>query len=146
MTDAVIKYREEIAEQIKSLQALKKMAAGYGYDVSLPAKDAKEAVQFLYFAYLAAIKDQNGAAMSFGRNTTFLDIYFERDIRRGVLTEREAQELTDQLRDEAAHSQIYAHQGIQRTVFRRSHVGDGIHRRHGRGRQNAGDQDGVQGA
>ena len=97
MTDAVIKYREEIAEQIKSLKALKKMAAGYGYDVSLPAKDAKEAVQFLYFAYLAAIKDQNGAAMSFGRNTTFLDIYFERDIRRGVLTEREAQELTDQL-------------------------------------------------
>lgn len=92
-----IKEREEIAEQIKSLNALKEMAQGYGYDISQPAKDAHEAVQFLYFAYLGAIKDQNGAAMSFGRTSTFLDIYIQRDFDRHLLTEKEAQELVDQL-------------------------------------------------
>ncbi|SHE91938.1 formate C-acetyltransferase [Caloramator proteoclasticus] len=96
MTEEVIRLREEITEQIKALEELKKMAASYGYDVSKPAKDAKEAVQWVYFAYLAAIKQQNGAAMSLGRVSTFLDIYIERDLRNGVITEVEAQELIDQ--------------------------------------------------
>ncbi|SEF87222.1 formate C-acetyltransferase [Caloramator fervidus] len=96
MTDEVIRLREELTEQIKALEELKEMAASYGYDVSRPAKDAKEAVQWLYFAYLAAIKQQNGAAMSLGRVSTFLDIYIERDLQRGIITEEEAQELIDQ--------------------------------------------------
>ena len=95
MTRGVIRDREEIVEQIRALNDLKKMAASYGFDISVPAKTAKEAVQFLYFGYLAAIKDQNGAAMSIGRNATFLDIYIERDMKKGILTEKEAQELFD---------------------------------------------------
>ncbi len=90
-----IRDREELAEQIKALKGLKEMAAKYGYDISKPAKNAKEAIQFLYFGYLGAIKDQNGAAMSIGRTSTFLDIYIERDLRNGVITEEEAQELMD---------------------------------------------------
>src|SRR5699024_834794 len=86
---------EETFEQIKALEALKGMAAKYGFDISAPAKNAKEAVQWLYFGYLGAIKDQNGAAMSLGRTSTFLDIYFERDLQAGILTEEEAQELMD---------------------------------------------------
>ena len=86
------RLREEIADQIRALQQMKEMAAIYGYDISQPAKDAKEAVQWLYFGYLAAIKTQNGAAMSVGRISTFLDIYIERDMKNGVLTESEAQE------------------------------------------------------
>ncbi|MGI5989221.1 MAG: formate C-acetyltransferase [Lachnospiraceae bacterium] len=97
MTDDVIRLREEIAEQIKALKAMKVMAASYGFDISNPAKDAKEAVQWLYFGYLAAIKTQNGAAMSVGRVSTFLDIYIERDLRAGKITEKEAQELIDHL-------------------------------------------------
>ena len=89
--------REEIAEQIKALQGMKEMAQIYGYDISRPAKDAKEAVQWLYFGYLAAIKTQNGAAMSVGRISTFLDIYIERDLKKGILTETEAQELIDHM-------------------------------------------------
>lgn len=96
MTEETIRLREELTEQIRALEELKKMAASYGYDVSKPAKDAKEAVQWVYFAYLAAIKQQNGAAMSLGRVSTFLDIYIERDLRNGVITEVEAQELIDQ--------------------------------------------------
>lgn len=96
MTDDKIRAREEIAEQIKALKALKEMAAKYGYDISKPAKNAQEAIQFLYFGYLGAVKDQNGAAMSIGRNSTFLDIYIERDLKNGTLTEKEAQELIDQ--------------------------------------------------
>lgn len=96
MTEETIRLREELTEQIRALEELKKMAASYGYDVSKPAKDAKEAVQWVYFAYLAAIKQQNGAAMSLGRVSTFLDIYIERDLRNGVITEAEAQELIDQ--------------------------------------------------
>ena len=95
MDENMIRSREEIAEQIKALNDLKEMALKYGVDISLPAKNAREAVQFLYFGYLAAIKDQNGAAMSVGRNTTFLDIYIERDLKEGVITEEEAQELFD---------------------------------------------------
>lgn len=91
-----IRDREELSEQIKALNALKAMAAGYGIDISRPAENAQEAIQWLYFGYLGAIKDQNGAAMSIGRNSTFLDIYIERDLKRGTLTEKEAQELIDQ--------------------------------------------------
>ncbi len=94
-TEEVIREREEIREQIKALNALKIMASKYGFDISKPAANAKEAVQWLYFAYLAAIKDQNGAAMSIGRNSTFLDIYFERDLQNGILTESMAQEIMD---------------------------------------------------
>ncbi|CEP41587.1 formate C-acetyltransferase [Paraclostridium sordellii] len=90
-----IRLREEISDQIKALEALKRMAESYGFDISRPANNSREAVQWLYFAYLGAIKDQNGAAMSLGRTSTFLDIYFERDLRNGEITEEEVQELMD---------------------------------------------------
>lgn len=95
MTEEVIRTREEISEQIRALEALKSMAARYGYDISKPATDTKEAIQWIYFAYLAAIKDQNGAAMSLGRISTFLDIYAERDLANGTYTEAEIQEMFD---------------------------------------------------
>ena len=95
MRDDVIRLREEIAEQVRALKGMKEMAAIYGYDISKPAKNAREAVQWLYFGYLAAIKTQNGAAMSVGRVSTFLDIYIERDLINGSLTEAQAQELID---------------------------------------------------
>lgn len=97
MAEDVIRIREEVAEQIKALKAMKEMAQSYGFDISRPATNAREAVQWTYFGYLAAIKTQNGAAMSIGRISTFLDIYFERDLKRGTLTEAEAQELIDHL-------------------------------------------------
>ncbi len=97
MTDDVIRQREELAEQIKALHGMKAMAEVYGYDISKPATNAKEAVQWLYFGYLAAIKTQNGAAMSVGRVSTFLDIYIQRDIENGMLTEKQAQELIDHM-------------------------------------------------
>ena len=93
---SVIQLREDVNEQIKALELIKKMASRYGFDVSKPANDAKEAVQWTYFAYLAAVKQNNGAATSVGRNTAFFDIYIERDIEKGILTEEEAQELIDQ--------------------------------------------------
>ena len=95
MTDDIIRLREEISDQYKALAGMKKMAESYGYDISKPATNAKEAVQWLYFGYLAAIKTQNGAAMSVGRVSTFLDIYIQRDLEAGTLTEKEAQELID---------------------------------------------------
>ena len=95
MTEEVIREREEISEQINALNELKVMASKYGFDISKPANNAKEAVQWLYFGYLGAIKDQNGAAMSLGRTSTFLDIYFERDLKNGNITEEEAQEIMD---------------------------------------------------
>jgi len=95
MFDDVIRQREELAEQLRSLKKMKEMAASYGFDISGPAKNAREAVQWLYFGYLAAIRTQNGAAMSVGRVSTFLDIYLERDLANGTLTEAEAQELVD---------------------------------------------------
>lgn len=95
MTEDVIRLREEITSQIRALNEMKKLAESYGYDISKPAKNAKEAVQWLYFGYLAAIKTQNGAAMSVGRVSTFLDIYIERDLKNGIITESEAQELVD---------------------------------------------------
>ena len=94
-TEDVIREREEIFEQIKALEQLKVMASKYGFDISKPATNAKEAVQWLYFGYLGAVKDQNGAAMSIGRTSTFLDIYFERDFKNGTLTEEQAQEIMD---------------------------------------------------
>ena len=95
LTEEVIRSREEISEQIKALNELKEMAAKYGFDISKPSSNAKEAVQWLYFGYLGAIKSQDGAAMSLGRTSTFLDIYFERDLQNGTLTEEEAQEIMD---------------------------------------------------
>ena len=97
MIDEVIRLREEVSMQIKALKGLKEMAQMYGYDISQPAKNAREAVQWLYFGYLGAVKTQNGAAMSVGRISTFLDIYFERDFKEGTLTEADAQELIDHL-------------------------------------------------
>ena len=96
MSDDVIRLREEVSEQIKALKKIKLMAEKYGYDISKPASNAKEAIQWTYFGYLAAIKENNGAAMSLGRTSTFLDIYIERDLQSGLLTEEEAQELIDQ--------------------------------------------------
>lgn len=95
MYSKVIRDREELAEQIRALQQLKEMAASYGFDISQPAKDTKEAIQWLYFGYLGAVKEQNGAAMSLGRTSTFLDIYAERDLKNGVYTEKELQEMVD---------------------------------------------------
>ena len=95
MRPEMVRNREELSEQIKALKALKQMAASYGCDIGRPAETAQEAVQALYFGYLAAVKDQNGAAMSIGRNSTFLDVYIERDIANGIITEAEAQELID---------------------------------------------------
>ncbi len=95
MYSKVIRDREELAEQIRALQQLKEMAASYGFDISEPAKDTKEAIQWLYFGYLGAVKEQNGAAMSLGRTSTFLDIYAERDLKNGVYTEKELQEMVD---------------------------------------------------
>ena len=97
MIDEVIRLREEVSMQIKALKGLKEMAASYGFDISQPAQNAREAVQWLYFGYLGAVKTQNGAAMSVGRISTFLDIYFERDFQEGTLTEADAQELIDHL-------------------------------------------------
>ena len=94
-TDDVIRDREELSEQIRALKELRQMAASYGFDISHPAANAKEAVQWLYFGYLAGVKEQNGAAMSLGRTSTFLDVYFERDLASGVLTEQQAQEIVD---------------------------------------------------
>ena len=97
MTEEVVRQREEISMQISALKGMKEMAAAYGFDISQPAANAKEAVQWLYFGYLAAIKTQNGAAMSVGRVSTFLDIYIQRDLDNGTLTESEAQELIDHM-------------------------------------------------
>src|SRR5262245_6238967 len=94
-TDDIIRDREELSEQIRALKELQQMATNYGFDISVPARTAREAVQWLYFAYLAAVKEQNGAAMSLGRTSTFLDLYFQRDLASGALTEEKAQEIID---------------------------------------------------
>src|SRR6185503_14537161 len=94
-SDEIIRDREELSEQVRALKELQKMAASYGFDISVPARTAKEAVQWLYFGYLAGVKEQNGAAMSLGRTTTFLDIYFARDLASGLLTESQVQEIVD---------------------------------------------------
>ena len=112
------------------LQDFEKMCAAYGFDVTRPAKDAREAVQFVYLAYLAAVKDQDGAAMSIGRTSTFLDIYIEKDIREGKLTEEEAQELVDQMIIK-----------LRIVRFLRPGMGDGIVERNGHRRPHVGDED-----
>jgi formate C-acetyltransferase len=94
-TESIIRDREELSEQVRALNELNQMASSYGFDISEPARSAREAVQWLYFAYLAAVKEQNGAAMSLGRTSTFLDIYFERDLASGAITEQQAQEIID---------------------------------------------------
>src|SRR4029077_8298181 len=94
-TESIIRDREELSEQIRALHELQAMAKVYGFDISRPARSAREAVQWLYFGYLAAVKEQNGAAMSLGRTSTFLDIYFERDLADGTLNEEQAQEIID---------------------------------------------------
>lgn len=96
INETIIRIREEITEQIKALKEIKEMALSYGFDISKPAKDSKEAIQWLYFGYLASVKENNGAAMSLGRTSTFIDIYLERDLNEGIITENEAQELIDQ--------------------------------------------------
>ena len=95
MDEDAIRSREELMEQIRALKKLERMAQGYGFDISSPAQNTKEAIQWTYFGYLAAVKEQNGAAMSLGRVSTFLDIYAERDLRDGVFTEEEIQEFVD---------------------------------------------------
>src|SRR5699024_3563228 len=95
--EETIRLREELSDQIRALDEIKEMAASYEIDISKPATNAQEAIQFLYMAYLAAIKENNGAAMSLGRNTSFIDIYIERDLKKGIINESEAQELVDQL-------------------------------------------------
>lgn len=97
MTEETIRLREELSEQIRALHELKELGASYGFDLSRPAANAQEAFQWVYLAYLAAIKEQNGAAMSLGRVSTFLDIYVERDLENGTLTEKEVQEIVDPL-------------------------------------------------
>ena len=94
-TEEIIRDREELSEQIRALKELQQMASNYGFDISTPARTAREAVQWLYFGYLAAVKEQNGAAMSLGRTSTFLDIYFQRDLNSAAITEQQAQEIID---------------------------------------------------
>ncbi len=117
------------------------MAAAYGFDISGPARTAREAVQWLYFGYLAGVKEQNGAAMSLGRTTTFLDVYFERDLAAGRADRGAGAGDHRRLRHQAAHRPLPAHAGVRRALRRRSHLGDRIDRRHGRRRAVARDQD-----
>ena len=112
INETVIRQREELSEQIRALQELIEMADQYGFDMGQPAATAQEAVQWTYFGYLGAIKEQNGAAMSLGRVSTFLDIYIQRDLNQGTLTEAEAQELIDHFRDEIADGPVSADPGL----------------------------------
>jgi formate C-acetyltransferase len=132
LSDDIIRLREELNEQIRALSELKKLGKAYGFDLSQPAQTAKEAFQWLYLGYLAAIKEQNGAAMSLGRTSTFLDIYVERDLKAGVMTEQQAQELVDH---------FVMNSGIQRAVQRRPHLGNRVHRRCRHGWPSAGHQE-----
>ena len=140
-TDDIIRDREELGEQIRALKELQKMASSYGFDISGPASNAREAVQWLYFGYLAGVKEQNGAAMSLGRTTTFLDIYFERDLAVGRPHRGAGSGNHRRLRHQAAHRPVPAHARIRRALRRRSHLGHRIDRRDGRRRPVAGDED-----
>ena len=131
-TEEIIRDREELSEQIRALKELQEMAASYGFDISVPARNAREAVQWLYFGYLAAVKEQNGAAMSLGRTSTFLDIYFERDLKSGALNRRAGAGNHRRLCHQAAHRSFSAHAGIRRAVRGRSHLGHRVDCRHGR--------------
>ena len=140
-TDEIIRDREELSEQIRALKELQKMAASYGFDISRPAATAKEAVQWLYFGYLAGVKEQNGAAMSLGRTTTFLDIYFERDLASGNDYRGAGAGDDRRLRHQAPHRPVPAHARVRRSLRRRSDLGHRIDWRHGRRRAIARDQD-----
>ena len=140
MYSDVIREREELSEQIRALEDLKELGRIYGYDLSRPAKDVKEAIQWTYFGYLAAVKEQNGAAMSLGRTSTFIDIYAERDLKAGTYTERQIQEFVDHFHYEAAPDQVCQNPRIQRAVLRRPHLGDRVHRRRGHRRAAHGDE------
>ena len=113
-TDEIIRDREELSEQIRALKELQQMAASYGFDISGPARTAREAVQWLYLAYLAAVKEQNGAAMSLGRTSTFLDVYFQRDLKAGTLTEEAGPGDRRRLRHQAPHRPLPPHAGVRR--------------------------------
>ena len=141
MTDDVIRQRQEITLQINALKDMKVMAASYGYDISKPAGSAHEAFQWLYFGYLAAIKTQNGAAMSVGRISTFLDIYVERDLENGVITETEAQELVDHIVMKFRMVKFARITSYQAAVLRRPRLGDAGSRRHWFGRPFHGHQE-----
>ena len=132
-TDDIIRDREELAEQIRALGELcKEMAAKYGFDISGPARTAKEAVQWLYFGYLAGVKEQNGAAMSLGRTSSFLDIYFERDLEAGPSSHRRRGPGNHRrLRHQASHRPLPADAGVRRALRRRSDLGHRVHRGHG---------------
>ena len=124
MTGDNIRLREELAEQIRALGELKELGEIYGFDISKPAKNAKEAIQWLYFGYLAAVKEQNGAAMSLGRTSTFLDIYIQRDLDRGLITEEQAQEYIDHFIMKLRLVKICPYSGIQFPFLRRPDLGD----------------------
>ena len=140
-TEDVIRDREELSEQIRALDEFLSMAKVYGYDISGPARTAREAVQWLYFAYLAAVKEQNGAAMSLGRISTFLDIYFERDLAEGHSDRVAGPGDHRRLRHQAPDRAFPANARVRRPVRRRPDLGDGVDRRHGRRRPIARDQD-----
>ena len=141
MTEDVIRLREEIAKQIKALKGMKAMAAAYGFDISKPAANAKEACQWLYFGYLAAIKTQNGAAMSVGRISTFLDIYMERDLGARPHHRGAGAGADRPYGDEVPHGQVRPYSELQRAVLRRPGLGDAGGRRHRRGRSLDGHQE-----
>ena len=140
-TDEVIRMREELAEQMRALEDLAAMAKLYDCDITRPADDAHEAVQWTYLAYLGAVKEANGAAMSIGRISSFLDIYIERDLHDGTLDESGAQEMMGSAGAEAAHRALPAYARLRCAVQRRSVLGDRVRRRHGPERPDAGDQE-----
>ncbi len=139
-TEETLREREENAEQIRALNELKAMAASYGYDISGPATNAREAVQWLYFAYLAAVKEQNGAAMSLGRTSTFIDVFVERDLAEGTLDRVRGPGDHRRLRHQAADRAVPAHPGVRRAVLRRPDLGHRVDRRPRRRRPLAGHQ------
>ena len=124
MTDDVIRLREEIAEQKKALKGMKEMAQIYGFDISRPAKTAKEAIQWMYFGYLAAIKTQNGAAMSIGRVATFLDIYIQRDLDKGIIYRRRSSGNDRSFNNEIQNGKIRKNSFLQPVILRRSSMGN----------------------
>ena len=143
--EATIRLREELAEHKRALLQIQQMAANYGFDISRPAMNAQEAVQWVYFAYLAAVKSQNGGAMSLGRTASFLDIYIERDMQAGRLNEVQAQELIDHFIMKIRMLRLRlgplpAHAGVRHALLRRSDLGHGSDWRHGAGWPHAGDQ------
>lgn len=141
MYSDVIREREELSEQIRALEELKELGRIYGYDISKPAADVKEAIQWLYFGYLAAVKEQNGAAMSLGRTSTFIDIYAERDLKAGKIYRRADSGICRPLHYEASSGKICPYSRVQRIILRRPNLGYRIHRRRRYRRTSHGYQD-----